>query len=80
MVDVGAKRQEERVKLAATALSNLGLASIVTGVIAPLLAGRAQPVGVAVAFLIGATLHLAAQIVLSLVVANPRVEKTDEPG
>ena len=79
MPGAGAKRREERVKLAATALSNLGLASIVTGVIAPLLAGRAQLIGIVVSFIVGATLHLAAQIVLSSV-ANPRVEMNDEHG
>ena len=51
-----------------------------TGVIAPLLAARAQPVGIAIAFTIGVSLHLTAQSVLSLVVADPSVEKTDEFG
>ena len=80
MAEVGAKRREERVKLAATARSNLGVAIFVTGVIAPILAARAQPIGIAIAFMIGVALHLTAQIVLSLAVANPRLEKADEPG
>ena len=40
MAGVGSKRREERVKLFASALSNLGVAAIVAGLIGPLTAGR----------------------------------------
>ena len=68
MDGVGAKRREERVKLFASALSNLGVAAIVAGLIGPLTAGRLNP-GVALGdILLGFGLHLAAQCVLHYVV------------
>lgn len=63
----GAKRREERLKLFATFLSNLGVAAIVTGFLSPLLLGRlgwAQ----AVAVLVGVALHACGQLVLEWVV------------
>ena len=48
-----AKRQEERVKLFATALSNVGVASIISGVVAPLVLGRFNDGLAAGAFLLG---------------------------
>ena len=53
MSDATAKRQEERVKLFATALSNLGVATVVTGLIAPVLAGRANALGTVTVFAYG---------------------------
>ena len=67
MAGAGAKRREERVKLFATALSNLGVASVVTGVISPLTSAHVQVVVAAAAFVGGIGLHLAAQLVLHLV-------------
>ena len=70
MAEVGAKRREERVKLLATALSNLGVASIVTGVISPLTAAHVHVVVALAAFVGGIALHLIAQVVLHLVVRS----------
>ena len=60
MTDTTAKRQEERVKLFATARSNLGGATGGTGLIAPALAGRANALGTVTGFVIGMGLHIAA--------------------
>ena len=68
MADATVKRQEERVKLFATALSNLGVATVVTGLIGPALAGRASVLGTMTVFVIGFVLHMAGQGVLHFVV------------
>ncbi len=67
------RRREERVKLAATALSNVGVATLVTGFIAPLVTGRLQ-IGGFVAVLTGVVFHLAAQRLLHYVAAEPEEE------
>ncbi len=56
----------ERVKLLATALNNLGLAFIVSGVVVPVISGRAVGGGVLTLawFGLGAALHLCGQFVL----------------
>ena len=79
MADAEAKRREERVKLVASALSTLGVAIIVTGVIAPVLAGHVRPVATGLAFVLGLGLHVTAQVVLHLVVVEPTLETSDEP-
>ena len=66
----GAKRREERVKLAATALSNVGVAFVVTGIVAPLLLGRFSSWQVTTALAAGFAFHLVAQGLLEYVVAN----------
>ena len=63
------KRREERVKLASTALSNVGIATLVTGFIAPLVTGRLQLLGV-VAVVVGFAFHLAAQLLMHYVAAD----------
>ena len=73
MTTAAAKRQEERVKLFAAALSNLGVATAVTGVVGPALTERAQILTGVVAAVLGALLHLEAQGVLHQVVS-------DKPG
>lgn len=64
------RRREERVKLASTGLSNVGVATIVTGFIAPLVTGRLQLVGI-VAVAAGFAFHLAAQLLMHYVAADP---------
>ena len=70
MADPAAKRQEERVKLIAAALSNLGVASLVTGLVGPLFLGRAQVAAGVVALVMGFAFHLAGQGVLHYVVRD----------
>ena len=67
------KRREERVKLFATALSNAGVATIVTGFIAPLLIGKLHPGGLG-AVVAGLMLHVAAQRVMHYVADDPKLE------
>ena len=74
MAEPAAKRQEERVKLFATALSNLGIATVVTGFVGPLLSGRALVSTAAIAVVLGLAFHLAGQAVLHHVV-NDRPEE-----
>ena len=71
MAGAEAKRREERVKLFATAVSTLGVASIVTGVIGPLVTSRAHGVAAVAAFAVGVTLHLVGQGVLHFVARLP---------
>jgi hypothetical protein len=67
VADVGAKRQEERVKLAASALSNIGVAAIVSGAVAPLATGRfIGPIAFG-GLLVGLGFHLVAQVFLHYV-------------
>jgi ABC-type xylose transport system permease subunit len=80
MADAGAKRREERVKLFASAISNVGVATIVTGLIAPVLSGRAHAVQDVAAFVAGLALHLIAQGVLHYVVDAPRPDEAAELG
>ena len=79
MADADAKRQEERVKLFATALSNVGVATIVAGVVGPSVVGRFQPIAAVGCFLTGFALHLAAQGILHYVVASPKQPVAAEP-
>ena len=79
MAPVDAKRQEERVKLFATALSNVGVSIIVAGFIGPIFVGRFQPIVALAALVIGFSLHLAAQGVLHYVVASPKPIVRPEP-
>lgn len=67
------KRREERVKLFATALSNVGVATIVTGFIAPLALGRLSLLGFG-AVVVGFILHIAAQRVMHYVADDARPE------
>lgn len=70
MASANAKRQEERVKLFATALSNVGVATIVTGFIAPLITGRLLALQAAASLTVGLALHFGGQIVLHYVVED----------
>ena len=80
MASPDAKRQEERVKLFASALSNSGVAAIVASVIGPIAAGRFQPTAAVAGFVIGAALHLGAQALLHYVVADePKVAEEPKP-
>ena len=76
MADASAKRQEEPVKLVASALSNAGVAAIVSGAIAPMVTGRLDILIALGGFMFGLGLHLAAQVVLHYVVADD-VEETE---
>ena len=71
MADVDAKRQEERIKLFATALSNVGVATIVTGFISPLFSGGFHFSGAVGALILGMMLHFVAQTGLHYVVETP---------
>ena len=79
MAAADAKRQEERVKLFASALSNVGVSIIVAGFIGPIFVGRFQPIVALAALVIGFSLHLAAQGVLHYVVASPKPIVRPEP-
>ena len=68
------KRREERVKLGAAAVSNLGVAFIVGGAIGPVLLGRANPLEVALATMVGFAFHLAAQGLLHYVAGDEAAE------
>ena len=71
MTDVRAKRREERVKLFASALSNVGSAAIATGIIAPAVAQHLKPTVAIGATMLGFGAHLVAQCILHYVVADP---------
>ena len=64
------KRREERVKLGASALANLGTAFIVGGAIGPSLVGRAKATVLGVSVAIGFILHVAAQLLLHYVAVD----------
>ena len=70
MASADAKRQEERVKLFASALSTLGVAVIVAGFIGPSFLGQFQATIALLALLTGFGLHLVAQAVLHYVVED----------
>ena len=72
MAAADAKRQEERVKSFATALSNVGVAAIVAGFISPFFGGRLHLAGAIGALILGMVLHFVAQIVLHYVVETPK--------
>ena len=68
------KRQEERVKLAASALSNIGVAAIVSGAVAPLATSRFNgPIALG-GFLLGLGFHLVAQVLLHYVAVERDLE------
>ena len=73
MDPVSAKRREERVKLFATFISNVGVALVVTGVLAPAFTGRMQPSLLLGALAFAGLAHLLAQLVLHWVVRTPRL-------
>ena len=75
MADVGAKRQEERVKLFASAVFNLGVAFIVGGFVGPSVAGRLTVSIGAGSVLLGLGLHLAARCILHYVVSEPSSDR-----
>jgi hypothetical protein len=64
------KRREERAKLLAMLLSNLGVASIIAGLIAPTFAQIGSWQDSVGGVLIGLTLHFGGQSVLHYVVAE----------
>lgn len=70
MTAADAKRREERVKLAGTFASNLGVASAVTGVIGPLFLGRFDPLGVLLGTALAAIFHLTGQSLLHYVASE----------
>jgi hypothetical protein len=65
------KRREERVKLLASALSNLGSAFVVAGAVGPLVIVRLDLGVVAASLLSGLAFHLAARGVLHYVAQDP---------
>ena len=71
MADAGAKRREERVKLFASAISNVGMAAVVAGLIGPLVAQRFNALVALGSALFGFGLHLVAQCVLHYVTIEP---------
>ena len=79
MADARAKRQEERVKLLASALSNLGVAAIVAGFISPTFGGRLQGAIGVEAFIAGFTLHVVAQLLLHYVVSRAEPTTAAQP-
>jgi hypothetical protein len=77
MASAETKRQEERVKLLASALSNLGVASIVAGLVGPALGGRLKGAIGGEAAIAGLLLHGVAQLLLHYVVVTPRAATAD---
>ena len=74
-----AKRREERVKLAASALSNVGVAFVVAGMVGPSITGRLNAYIGLGSVMIGFGFHLLAQCVLHYVVADaPRPDEIGE--
>ncbi len=70
----GRKRREERVKLGASALANLGSAFIVGGAVGPSLLGRLNPVALAVSLVVGVAFHAAGQGLLHYVATDAAEE------
>ncbi len=73
MPTIAEKRREERVKLLAAAVSNLGVAAIVAGFISPALGGKFKGAIGVEAFIAGFALHVVAQLLLRYVVRTPGV-------
>ena len=65
------KIREERAKLLATFLSNLGAAALIAGMIGATFTGAANWGDVLAGFAVGVGLHLLAQAVLQVVVVPP---------
>ena len=72
MADARAKRLEERVKLFAAALSNVGVAFVVAGLVGPSITGRVNLSAAVGSALLGFGFHLVAQCILHYVVADPQ--------
>ena len=79
MADVGAKRREERVKLAASAVSNVGVAFIVAGLVTPFITGRANLFTAVGSVLLGSGFHLVAQGILRYVIADTLRKSPGDP-
>ena len=79
MADAGAERQEERVKLLVSAMSNLGVAAIVAGFIGPVFGGRFKGDIGGEAVVAGPGLHVVAQLLLHYVVRRPCIEAATAP-
>ena len=79
MAAADAKRREERVKLLASTLSNLGAAALVAGIIGPAFGGRLKGDVGGEAVFAGFGLHVVAQLLLHYVVRTPKVETTGGP-
>ncbi len=77
MTDAGVKRREEHAKLAASALSNIGVAFIVAGLVGPSITGHANLYTGLGSVLLGFGFHLAARGVLHYVGTDAR---RSEPG
>ena len=70
------KRREERVKLLAAALANVGTASFVAGFVAPAFGGRLGPFSLLLGFAFGLGFHALGQIVLEWVtIDDPEEER-----
>ena len=74
------KRREERVKLFAAAVSNVGTAFVIGGVVGPSLIGRINAVVIVASITAGVMIHLAAQGILHYVADDPRPEATTWVG
>ena len=66
------KRREERVKLFAAALSNIGTVFVVAGVVGPLVLGRFNAIALVLSVAAASAFWLAAQGVLEYVADEPR--------
>ena len=71
MTEAGAKRREERTKLFASALSNIGVGFFVAGWVGPSVTGHLYPSVALGAALLGFGFHLVGQCVLHYVVVEP---------
>ena len=78
MATTGEKRREERTKLFASALSNIGVGFFVAGWVGPSVTGHLYPSIAVGAALLGFGFHLVAQCVLHYVVMEPSRSGNDE--
>ena len=70
MADAADKRQEERVKLFASALSNVGVAFVVAGLVGPSITGHVNLSAAVGSALLGFGFHLVAECLLHYVVID----------
>ncbi len=58
------KLREERVKLLASAVSNVGTAFVIYGLVSPLVTGHPNALAIVLSFAAAAAFHLSAQFIL----------------
>ena len=66
------KRREERVKLAAQAVANIGTAFAIGGFVGPVLLGKANGVAASASLGVAIGFHVAAQFILRYVAEEPK--------